>query len=52
MIKIGVKKYSREEILNQLRQHYSKNKDITYTSFKEDKETCSARLIELRFGSW
>lgn len=54
MIKIGTKKYkySREEILEQLRQHYLKNKNITYKSFKEDKGTCSAHIVELRFGTW
>ena len=52
VIKIRGRKYSEEEILKQLRQYYSKNKNITSNGFKQDKNTCSSSTVENKFGSW
>ena len=46
------KKYSDEELLEQLKKHYSKKSHISKKSFKEDRTTCSVGTISLRFGNW
>ena len=45
-------KYSDEEILKQLKEHYQKNLGISVKSFTADKEACSVRTVTQRFGSW
>lgn len=47
-----VKKYSKKEILEQLKQHYLKNPKMTMKSFAKDKSVCSPKIIINRFGSW
>lgn len=46
------KRYSDEEILKQMREHYLKRGSITTKSFDEDKEVCSLKTVRSRFGSW
>ena len=48
----NIKKYSKEEVLEQLNYHYSKNPKMTSRSFNNDKNTCSKSTIRLMFGSW
>ena len=45
-------KYSDEEILKQLKEHYRKNSSISKRSFEADKKTCSISTVSIRFGSW
>ena len=45
-------KYSDDEIIMQLKNHFRKNTSISVTSFSADRETCSVRTVILRFGSW
>ena len=45
-------KYSDEEILEQLKEHYRKNSSISKRSFKADKNACSISTVSVRFGSW
>ena len=44
--------YSKEEIIKQLRDYYSKNSDMDSRSFDRDKKTCSRSTIRIMFGSW
>ena len=44
-----VKKYSKKEILEQLKQHYLKNPKMTMKSFAKDKSVCSPKIIINRF---
>ncbi len=50
--KNDIHKYTNEELLEQLRYHYSKNSKITMESFLEDKEVSSPTTVAGRFGSW
>ncbi len=52
MIKIGVIKYSNEDLIKQLKEHYSRNPNITKKSFYLDKSVVSPSTIATRFGSW
>ena len=53
MIKIGaIEKYSREEILKQIKDYYLKNPDMNSRNFDKDKNTCSRSTIRIAFGSW
>ena len=47
-----MKKYSDDELLEQMRKFYEKNNRITQRSFTKDKTVCSASSIIYRFGSW
>ncbi len=47
-----VEKPSKSEVIEDLKQHYLKNKNITQESFGKDKNTCSASTAIRRFGSW
>ena len=44
--------YTKEEIIEQLQDHYKRNGKITKESFNLDKLTCSAETVVLKFGSW
>ena len=46
------RKYSDEDILEQLRDHYKRNFKITRNSFEKDKTVCSSSIVYMRFGSW
>ena len=53
VIKIGsIEKYSREEILKQIKDYYLKNPDMNSRNFDKDKNTCSRSTIRIAFGSW
>ena len=52
VIKIGVIKYSNEDLIKQLKEHYSRNPNITKKSFYLDKSVVSPSTIATRFGSW
>ena len=45
-------RYSDEDILEQLRDHYKRNDKITRSSFEKDKTVCSSSIVYMRFGSW
>ena len=45
-------KYSKEEIIEQLRDYYTKNPDMNSRSYGRDKKTCSRSTIRIMFGSW
>ena len=47
-----VEKPSKSEVIEDLKQHYLKNKNITQESFGKDKNTCSTSTAIRRFGSW
>ncbi len=49
---IPSKRITKEKILEQLREHYLKNSNITVKSFENDKNMCSPRTVEKKFGSW
>ena len=38
-------KYSDEDILEQLRDHYKRNFKITRNSFEKDKTVCSSSIV-------
>ena len=46
------RKYSDEDILELLRDHYKRNFKITRNSFEKDKTVCSSSIVYMRFGSW
>ena len=39
------RKYSDEDILEQLRDHYKRNFKITRNSFEKDKTVCSSSIV-------
>ena len=43
---------SKEKIIEQLREHYLKNPNISIESFKKDKSACSPTTVRNKFGSW
>ena len=45
-------RYSNEDMLEQLRDHYKRNSKITRSSFAKDKAVCSSSIVYMRFGSW
>ena len=45
-------KYSNDEIIMQLKDHFRENSCITVHSFNADKKTCSVVTVANRFGSW
>ena len=51
MIKIK-QKYSEEEIIEQIKEHYSKNPKMTGSSFGKDQRTCSITAVKTVFGTW
>ena len=46
------RRYSDEDILDQLREHYRETSKITYASFYENKSVCSGETVLARFGTW
>ena len=53
LLKAGIgNKITKEAIIKDLKDHYSKNRKITKKSFDSDKTVCSAKIVELKFGSW
>ena len=47
-----MEKYSKEEVIEQLKQHYLKNPKMTMMSFGKDKSVCSTQTVRTLFGSW
>ena len=47
-----LKKYSDEEILEQLRKYYNKKVKHTKEGFDRDRTVCSSWVVFNRFGSW
>ena len=47
-----IKKYTKEDILEQLKYHYSKNPNMSGLSFGNDKEVSSVKTVKRIFGSW
>ena len=45
-------RYSNEDMLEQLRDHYKRNSGISKRSFDSDKSVCSVSAVSSRFGSW
>ena len=45
-------RYSNEEMLEQLRDHYKRNGKIIRKNFDADKTVCSSFTVKKRFGSW
>ena len=45
-------RYSNEDMLEQLRDHYKRNSKITRSSFEKNKTVCSSSIVYMRFGSW
>lgn len=57
LIEAGIRKegegrITKEEVVRQLKEHYSKTKEITIKSFEEDKNVCSVNTVKSKFGSW
>ena len=53
LLKSGIMNNIRKEtIIGNLKSHYLKNRKITKKSFDLDKTVCSAKIVELKFGSW
>ena len=48
----GKIRYTKEEVLKQMQDHYKRNGKITTESFSMDKEVCSVKTVEAKFGSW
>ncbi|MCP1226167.1 homing endonuclease associated repeat-containing protein [Sebaldella sp. S0638] len=48
----GKIKYTEEEVLKQLQDHYKRNGKITRDSFTSDKTVCSSITVRKKFGSW
>ena len=48
----GKIKYTKEEVIRQLQDHNNRFGKITTESFNMDKEVCSAKTVEAKFGSW
>lgn len=46
------KRIHRETIIKHLKEHLSKNPDMTSVSFQEDKTVCSIAPVIREFGTW
>ena len=48
----GKIKYTEEEVLKQLQDHFKRNGKITSKTFEKDKTVCSVTTEKEKFGSW
>ena len=48
----GKIRYTEEEVLKQMQDHYKRHEKMTRKFFGEDKKVCSSGVVFIRFGSW